>query len=109
VFVRRLRDIGTCCFVQVFGVIHARLYTCLGTLTLVVVQVSRVVHTCAFVHMLRDCDTCSFVQVSRVVHTCAFVHMLRDCDTCGFVQMSRVVHTCAFVHMLRDCDTCCFV
>ena len=31
-----LRDVDTCCFVQVF----------------------KVVHTCAFVHMLRDVDTC---------------------------------------------------
>ena len=66
-----LRDVDTCCFVQVF----------------------KIVHTCAFVHMLRDADTCCFVQVFKVVHTCAFVHMLRDVDTCCFVQVFRVVLT----------------
>ena len=76
----------------------------------------------------KDCDICCFVQVSRVVHAHAFVHVftralrtvtlvvlfkclessirlymslhvLKDCDTCCFVQVSRVVHAHAFVHV----------
>jgi hypothetical protein len=73
-----------------------------------------VVHrTHAFVHILRDVDTCCLFKCLRssihvrlytclgMCHTCCFVQV-NEHYTCCFVQAVKVVHACALVHLLRD-------
>ena len=70
-----------------------------GRVHLFLVQLLKVVHTCAFVHMLRDVYTCFWCKYRPFMCVCTHawghVHLF-------LVQVLKVVHTCAFVHMLGD-------
>ena len=58
---------------------HGCLYICLRTVTLAVLfkclESSMHMRLYMSLHVLKDCDTCCFVQVSRVIHAHASVHV----------------------------------
>ena len=79
--------------------IHVRLYTCLGIVTLVVLFkcLGSSIHVCLYTCL----GTVTLVVLFKCLGSsiCEFVHMFRDRDTCCFVQVSRVIHMCVCTHV----------